>query len=75
MEPVLWQGLSLFSMLAFGAVTCCCDGTQMQQQQQQQIEIENDDGPKRVCPECGLENPRSASHCGDCGFNFGGSNE
>lgn len=61
----VWAIGSLLSLVGLGIVGCCCGG---QQQQQQQILNVDDDGPKRICPECGMENPREASHCGDCGF-------
>lgn len=66
-----WTGLSVLSLVVIGFVACCCGGPQQQQQQQQQVVIgdENEEA-KRVCPECGMENPREASHCGDCGFTF-----
>lgn len=64
---VIWVGGSILSILALGVLGCCCS----QQQQQQQILNVEDDDPKRVCPECGMENPTDANHCGDCGFSFG----
>lgn len=64
LEP-LWIGSSVLSLIGVGVLGCCDT-----QQQQQQMTVEDDD-PKRVCPECGLENPREANHCGDCGFSFG----
>ncbi|MFY4815844.1 zinc-ribbon domain-containing protein [Halorubrum sp. Atlit-26R] len=65
----VWLGSSSLSLLALGFLGCCCGG---QQQQQQQILNVNGDTeePKRVCPECGMENPKDASFCGDCGFSF-----
>lgn len=65
----LWVGGAILSMVAVGFVSCC--GTTSQQQQQ--VVTGDDDEPKRVCPDCGLENPREADHCGDCGFSFGSS--
>lgn len=65
----VWIVGSALSLVGLGAVGCCCS---QQQQQQQMVSVE-DDEPKRVCPECGLENPREANHCGDCGFSFGQS--
>jgi len=64
----VWIGSSLLSLIALGFLGCCCGGTQ--QQQQQILNVDEDEQPKRVCPECGMENPKSANHCGDCGFNF-----
>jgi ribosomal protein L40E len=71
----VWIGSSSFALLALGFLGCCCGGTQ--QQQQQILNAGNDNQTKRVCPECGMENPKDASHCGDCGFSFksGSSNE
>ena len=66
--PLWWSILSTLSLLSVGVIGCCCSGTQ-QQQQQQQVVVD-DDTPKRVCPECGIENPVEASYCGDCGFSF-----
>lgn len=69
MQSIAWAGLSSLSLVAIGITACCCGGPQ--QQQQQQVVVDDDDGEaKRVCPDCGLENPREASHCGDCGFGF-----
>lgn len=66
----IWASGSIISLLGLGVLGCCCS----QQQQQQQVSIlGDDDEPKRICPECGLENPREANHCGDCGFSFGSS--
>jgi hypothetical protein len=65
----IWLGGSSLSLLALGFIGCCGGGAQ--QQQQQILNIGDDDEPKRVCPECGMENPREANHCGDCGFSFG----
>jgi len=60
---------ALSGLLGLGIVGCC--GSK-QQQQQQQITVPDSDSsePKRVCPDCGMENPREANHCGDCGFSF-----
>lgn len=69
---VLGSGLSLVGL---GAVGCCCGGQQQQQQQQQIVNMGSDEERKRVCPECGMENPTSANHCGDCGFSFGDGGE
>jgi len=71
MEVVAWQLSSTIALLTMGVAGCCCSGTDSQQQQQQQVVIdENDSEPKRVCPECGIENPNEASYCGDCGYQF-----
>jgi ribosomal protein L40E len=35
------------------------------------VVVDDSGESKRVCPECGMENPREANHCGDCGFSFG----
>lgn len=67
----VWVGGSILSLLTLGALSCCCGGTQ---QQQQQIVVGENDEAKRVCPECGMENPREANHCGDCGFAFKSNN-
>lgn len=55
-------------LLGVGVLGCCGSS----QQQQQQITVPDTDSsePKRVCPDCGMENPREANHCGDCGFSF-----
>jgi len=66
----VWLGGSSLSLLALGFLGCCCGG--QQQQQQQILNVGDNEEPKRVCPECGMENPREANHCGDCGFSFGG---
>jgi ribosomal protein S27AE len=64
----IWIGSSVLALLGLGFAACCCD---TQQQQQQQILNVNDDGKsKRVCPDCGMENAKDASFCGDCGFSF-----
>lgn len=63
---IAWMGGSVAGLIGMGAVGCCCQ----QQQQQQQILETGDEEPKRVCPDCGMENPREADHCGDCGFGF-----
>lgn len=70
----IWLGGSYLSLLALGVLGCCCGGSQ--QQQQQILNIGDDSKPKRICPKCGIENPREAKHCGDCGFAFktGGEN-
>jgi len=65
-----WVSSSFLSLLTLGFLGCCCD---QQQQQQQILNVDNDD-TKRICPECGLENPRDANHCGDCGFSFDSEN-
>jgi predicted amidophosphoribosyltransferase len=62
----MWAIGSTLSLVGLGIIGCCCGGTQ---QQQQTIRVD-DDEPKRICPECGMENPREAEHCGDCGFAF-----
>ncbi|WP_424016201.1 hypothetical protein ACOZ4N_00085 (plasmid) [Halorientalis pallida] len=68
----LWAAGSVFSMLGLGVVGCCC---QQQQQQQQTLNLGDDsDEPKRICPECGIENPREADYCGDCGYSFKSGN-
>jgi len=64
-----WIGASVLSLLGLGFLGCCCSG-QQQQQQQQQVVIQDDEETKRVCPECGLENPSEAGYCGGCGFSF-----
>ena len=69
----VWLGGSSLSLLALGFLGCCCGG--QQQQQQQILNVGDDEEPKRVCPECGMENPREANHCGDCGFSFGPKGE
>lgn len=72
----VWLGGSSLSLLALGFLGCCCGG--QQQQQQQILNVGDDEEPKRVCPECGMENPKEANHCGDCGFSFsakGGTDE
>lgn len=64
-----WLAMSVLSILGVSVVACCgC----ADQQQQQQISVLSDtaEEKKRVCPECGLENPKEANHCGDCGFSF-----
>ncbi|MFC6990200.1 zinc-ribbon domain-containing protein [Haloplanus sp. GCM10025708] len=68
----VWLVGSPISLLLLGFLGCCCQ----QQQQQQQIVTADNDDPKRVCPECGMENPTDADYCGDCGFSFssGGGN-
>ena len=67
MVEVTWLGTAAVSLIGLGMIGCCCPD----QQQQQQITIAGDDEePKRVCPDCGMENPRDANHCGDCGFSF-----
>lgn len=63
----IWVVGSVLSLVTLGTVGCCCS---QQQQQQQQVITKDNDSPKRVCPECGMENPREANHCGDCGFTF-----
>ena len=62
----VWLGTTLFSLLGLGAVGCCCPD----QQQQLTIRNDEDDSAKRICPECGMQNPREAEYCGDCGFDF-----
>ena len=68
MLEAAWAGAAAFSLLGLGMIGCCCPD----QQQQQQITItgNDDEEAKRVCPDCGMENPRDANHCGDCGFSF-----
>lgn len=63
-----WLITTILSIVGLGAVGCCCPD----QQQQQQLTVTGDDNdePKRICPDCGMENPREANHCGDCGFSF-----
>ena len=65
-----WAGLSGLSLIGIGITACCCQ-QQQQQQQQQQVVVDDSEEAKRVCPKCGMENPREANHCGDCGFSFG----
>lgn len=60
-------GASLFALAGLSILGCCCS---QEQQQQMQVLTGDDDEPQRVCPECGMENPRDANHCGDCGFSF-----
>lgn len=67
----IWLVGSPLSLILLGALGCCCQ----QQQQQQQIVTTDDDEPKRVCPDCGMENPPKANHCGDCGFSFSSGGE
>ena len=59
---------AILGLLGTGIVGCCC--SQQQQQQQMTVTTDNESGTKRVCPNCGIENPRSANHCGDCGYDF-----
>lgn len=62
-----WFGTTALSLVGLGVIGCCCPD----QQQQQQITVTGDnDDTKRICPDCGIENPREAKYCGDCGFNF-----
>lgn len=68
-----WAGVSTLSLIGIGITACCCQ--QQQQQQQQQVVVDDNGEAKRVCPECGMENPREAKHCGDCGFSFGKGTE
>lgn len=63
-------GTSFLALIGLGMVGCCCPDQQQQQQQSVQVVGEDNEEPKRICPECGLENPREAGHCGDCGFKF-----
>lgn len=72
-----WFGTTALSLVGLGVIGCCCSDQQLQQQQQQQITVMDDDTdePKRVCPDCGIENPRDAEYCGDCGFDFTPSGE
>lgn len=64
-----WIGTTALSLVGLGIVGCCCPD--QQQQQQQSITVVGDNNePKRICPDCGMENPQSASFCGDCGFSF-----
>lgn len=71
-ELITWIGLSSLSLIGIGVTACCCGGPQLPQQQQQQVVVDNDgdEESKRICPDCGIENPRSAIYCGDCGFEF-----
>jgi len=64
----VWLWVSGLSLLGIGVLGCCC--SQEQQQQQQQTVSVNNNKLKRICPECGIENPEDANHCGDCGFSF-----
>jgi len=60
-------GSATLGLLALGVIGCCGS----KQQQQQQITVSNDDSElKRICPDCGMENPQEANYCGDCGFTF-----
>lgn len=61
-------GAAILGLLGMGILGCCSSD----QQQQQQITVSGDSEskPKRICPDCGMENPREANHCGDCGFSF-----
>jgi len=79
LAPLSWASSGLFTIGLIGFIACCCGGSQ-QQQQQQQVSIEdNDDNsdaqPQRICPDCGMQNPANAEHCGDCGFSFRSSDE
>lgn len=65
----VWLWTSGVSLLGLGVFACCCSQEQ-QQQQQQTVSVTNSKETKRVCPECGIENPEDANHCGDCGFSF-----
>lgn len=65
----VWIGSSLLSLVGLGFAACCCGGTQQQQQQILNV-ADNDGESKRICPDCGIENPKDASYCGDCGFSF-----
>lgn len=62
-----WLGTTIISLVGLGVIGCCCPD----QQQQQQITVTDDkDEPRRICPDCGLVNPKEAEYCGDCGFRF-----
>lgn len=61
-------GTALLGLLGLGIVGCC--GSNQQQQQQITVSDANSSAPKRVCPDCGMENPTEANYCGDCGFTF-----
>jgi ribosomal protein S27AE len=69
----IWIGSSVLSLLGLGFAACCCD--EQQQQQQQILNISDDGKSKRVCPDCGMENPKEADFCGDCGFSFSTTKE
>ena len=68
-----WFFITLVSLVGLGTVGCC----RTDQQQQQQVRVVDDDNgaPKRICPDCGMQNPRKANHCGDCGFSFKSTGE
>ncbi len=65
--------MPLVGLLGVGVVGCCGS----KQQQQQQITVSDNSGsdPKRICPDCGMENPTEANYCGDCGFTFKSSED
>lgn len=67
---IVWVAGSGLSLLALGFLGCFCGGSQ-QQQQQQILNVPDEGEPQRICPDCGMENPREARHCGDCGSKFG----
>jgi len=60
--------MTLVGLLGVGMVGCC--GSKQQQQQQITVSDNSSSEPKRICPDCGMENPTEANHCGDCGFTF-----
>ncbi|QCC45398.1 small CPxCG-related zinc finger protein [Halobacterium salinarum] len=59
---------ALLALLGVGVVGCC--GSKQQQQQQITVSDNSSSKPKRICPDCGMQNPSEANHCGDCGFSF-----
>ena len=65
----VWSAASVLSIVGLGIVACCCPD-QQQQQQMSVLTGDSDDKPKRICPDCGIENPPEADYCGDCGFEF-----
>lgn len=69
----LWLLGSGLSLLGVGGIGCCFSD----QQQQQQITVADnkEPEPKRICPDCGMQNPTEANHCGDCGFSFKSTGE
>jgi ribosomal protein S27AE len=80
LAPLGWTSSGLVTLGLIGFVACCCGGSELQQQQQQQISVESNDDEegdqlKRICPDCGMQNPADAKYCGDCGFSFKKSND
>ncbi len=64
---------AFIGLLGMGIVGCC--GSKQQQQQQITVSDSSSSKPKRICPDCGMENPTEANHCGDCGFSFTSSED